>query len=105
MTSGSVLSWRSGHLDQTRTRLEKFLVLPLGYSGSVPPGYFPAHSPTNRTLYIGRDFVVEGNVPASSELSARMRVICADFSAFNPSRELASRTDWRRERNWDPTLS
>ncbi|MBS0342271.1 MAG: DUF1254 domain-containing protein [Proteobacteria bacterium] len=45
----------------------KFLVLPPGYKGEVPPGYFVARSPTFGNLLVWRGFPVNGDPKPASE--------------------------------------
>jgi hypothetical protein len=43
----------------------KFLLLPPGYKGAVPAGYFAVSSKTNQDFFVGRAFVKDGNVKAA----------------------------------------
>jgi len=46
----------------------KFLLLPPGYTGVVPAGYLAASSKTNRTMFIGRAFVKDGDIASAVKL-------------------------------------
>ena len=46
----------------------KFLILPPGYEGNVPKGYFAVHSPTFEGLVFYRHFAVEGDFRPAIEL-------------------------------------
>jgi hypothetical protein len=52
----------------------KFLLLPPGFSGSVPAGYLPAPSLAYRHIYVGRAFVKDGNVAAAVKTLEGIRV-------------------------------
>jgi len=39
----------------------KFLIVPPGYKGEIPAGYFVAHSPTFNNLFFWRGFMVKGD--------------------------------------------
>ncbi|MBJ7408798.1 MAG: DUF1254 domain-containing protein [Phenylobacterium sp.] len=39
----------------------KFLIIPPGWKGDIPEGYFVAHSPTINNLYLFRGFLVDGS--------------------------------------------
>lgn len=52
----------------------KFLLLPPGYKGSAPEGYFATPSRTNHVMYLGRAFVKEGNIAPAVETLKRIRV-------------------------------
>lgn len=51
----------------------RFLLLPPGYKGAIPAGYLAAPSLTNRTMFIGRAFVKEGNVKAVADTLAQIQ--------------------------------
>lgn len=55
-----------GPLGPDKGRGGKFLVLPPGYAGKIPTGYFKIPSTTNKVLYLGRAFVKEGNTAAAA---------------------------------------
>ena len=43
----------------------KFLLLPPGYTGTVPEGYLAAQSKTNQVMFIGRAFVKDGDIKSA----------------------------------------
>jgi hypothetical protein len=52
----------------------KFLLLPPGYTGSVPAGYLQAKSKTNKAMFLGRAFVKNGDTKTSGETPAGIKV-------------------------------
>ncbi len=50
-----------GPLGPDKGKGGKFLLLPPGYTGKYPAGYFPVSSTTNSVVYIGRAFVRNGD--------------------------------------------
>lgn len=52
----------------------KFLVLPPGYGGDVPAGYFVSRSPTYSAMFAVRGFQVDGKTDAPVALMKRIRV-------------------------------
>lgn len=52
----------------------KFLLLPPGFKGTPPEGFFASPSRTNRAMYIGRAFVKDGNIAAAVETLKGIRV-------------------------------
>ncbi|MGZ2426201.1 DUF1254 domain-containing protein [Rhizobium laguerreae] len=52
----------------------KFLLLPPGYDGPVPDGYLAARSKTNKTMFIGRAFVKDGDIKSAVDTLARIKV-------------------------------
>jgi len=49
----------------------KFLIVPPGYKGEIPAGYFVAHSPTFNNLFFWRGFTVKGDPkPAVTRMPA-----------------------------------
>jgi hypothetical protein len=55
-----------GPLGPDKGKGGKFLVLPPGYTGKTPAGYFNVPSTTNKVLYLARGFVKEGNTHAAA---------------------------------------
>lgn len=62
----------------------KFLLLPPGYTGPVPPGYLAAQSKTDLTMYVGRAFVRNGDVKAAVDTLAGLRVYPLSQAANPP---------------------
>ncbi len=53
----------------------KFLIVPPGYTGEVPEGYFVAHSPTFNNLVFWRGFLVNGDPkPAAESIKKSFRI-------------------------------
>jgi hypothetical protein len=52
----------------------KFLVLPPGYKGEIPKGYFVLRSPTNVVGFLARGLVKDGNVKAAVDNLRRTRI-------------------------------
>ena len=52
----------------------KYLVLPPGYSGPVPEGYFLLKPPTNRNFLFLRGSIAKGLVPAVNNITDNLRV-------------------------------
>ncbi len=52
----------------------KFLLIPPGADVSVPAGYFPVHSQTNRVFYLARASVVDGNIAAAVDTLTKIGV-------------------------------
>ncbi|WP_158931057.1 DUF1254 domain-containing protein [Acidisphaera sp. S103] len=52
----------------------KFLLVPPGYTGTVPAGYLQAVSKTNEAMFVGRAFVKNGDTKAAGETLAGIKV-------------------------------
>ena len=52
----------------------KYLVLPPGYDGDVPDGYFLLKPPTNRNFMFLRGSIAKGLEPAVDNITSRLRV-------------------------------
>src|SRR5262249_26409310 len=52
----------------------KFLVLPPGYTGSVPEGYFVSRSPTYSAMFAVRGFQIDNKTDAAVALMKQIRV-------------------------------
>jgi hypothetical protein len=52
----------------------KFLILPPGYTGEAPPGYFAVHSLTNQVFYLGRASVENGNIKGAVDTLGKLQV-------------------------------
>ena len=52
----------------------KFLLVPPGYKGDLPKGYFIAHSLTNRVMYLARGFVRDGDVKSAVDTLAKISI-------------------------------
>lgn len=52
----------------------KYLVLPPGYTGDVPDGYFLMNPPTNRNFMFLRGSIAKGLEPAVDNITANLRV-------------------------------
>lgn len=64
-----------GNAGPDKGRGGKYLILPPGYTGAVPEGYFVFKSPTFGNLVLGRGFMKDGSTQAAVEgIKAGMRV-------------------------------
>ncbi|EGV18711.1 DUF1254 domain-containing protein [Thiocapsa marina] len=52
----------------------KYLVLPPGYAGEIPDGYFPLKPPTNRNFLFLRGSIAKGLEPAVENITSKLRV-------------------------------
>lgn len=65
----------------------KFLLLPPGYSGNVPVGYFVVRSLTNQVFYLGRASVEGGNINGAVATLGKLQVYgLSDAGAPPPTR-------------------
>lgn len=62
----------------------KFLLLPPGYNGKVPKGYFTVRSSTSRAMYLGRGIVKEGNVQGAVDTLKTIRVYPLNRASHPP---------------------
>lgn len=62
----------------------KFLILPPGYTGEIPPGYFVSHSPTYSVMFAMRGFQVNGNTDEAVALMKRTKVYPLANAASQP---------------------
>ena len=64
-----------GNAGPDKGRGGKFLILPPGYKGPKPAGYFVFQSPTYGNLVLGRGFMKDGSTEAAvNEIKGQMRV-------------------------------
>src|SRR5262245_45064714 len=63
-----------GPLGPDKGKGGKFLVLPPGYKGKVPPGYYVAKSPTYAAMFAMRGFQTKNGTAEAVELMKRTRV-------------------------------
>ncbi|WP_447981728.1 DUF1254 domain-containing protein [Achromobacter kerstersii] len=63
-----------GPLGPDKGKGGKFLVLPPGYKGSVPKGYFVVRSPTYSVTFAVRGFQVDGNTDQAVSLMKQIKV-------------------------------
>ena len=64
----------------------KFLVLPPGYKGKVPKGYFVAKSPTYGVWFAARGFLVKGDPkPAAASFKKHLRIYPLAKTAKRPT--------------------
>jgi hypothetical protein len=66
----------------------KFLLVPPGYKGEVPKGYFVAHSLTNRVMYLARGFVKDGDVKSAVDTLAKIRIYPLSQAAHPPETKI-----------------
>ncbi|MGE3875452.1 MAG: DUF1254 domain-containing protein [Parvibaculaceae bacterium] len=76
-----------GPLGPDRGAGGKFLVLPPGYQGNVPEGYFVVHSPTNSVMFAMRGFQVDGKTDQAVALMKQTKVYPLDKASSPPSME------------------
>ncbi|QNK03649.1 DUF1254 domain-containing protein [Dyella telluris] len=62
----------------------KVLLLPPGYSGSVPSGYIVGHSETNHVVFGVRGFLVEGKTDEAVALMKKTRIYALADAAHPP---------------------
>lgn len=62
----------------------KFLVLPPGYTGSVPEGYFVSRSPTYSAMFAVRGFQVDNKTDAAVALMKQIRVYPLEKASSPP---------------------
>ena len=62
----------------------KFLLLPPGYKGEIPSGYFAAHALANRLLFIGRAIVKGGDIGTAVKTQERIQVYPLSEAANPP---------------------
>jgi hypothetical protein len=65
----------------------KFLVLPPGYQGSVPDGYFVIRSPTYSVMFAMRGFQVDGKTDEAVALMKQTKVYPLDKASSPPPME------------------
>ena len=63
----------------------KFLILPPGFSGTVPEGYFVSRSPTYSVTFAVRGFQVEGKTDQAVGLMKQIKIYPLDKAAAPPS--------------------
>ena len=73
-TACSAISPTSGRSGRTRAQGGKFLVLPPGFKGSVPEGYFVSRSPTYSVTFAVRGFQVDGKTDQAVALMKQIKV-------------------------------
>lgn len=62
----------------------KYLLLPPGYKGEVPKGYFVMHSPTYQNLYFFRGFMKDGSTATAVANSKKFAKVYPLSAAGNP---------------------
>lgn len=70
-----------GPLGPDKGKGGKFLLLPPGYSGKIPKGYFPVPSTTNKAYYVGRGFVKNGDIQTAINTLKQIKVYPLSQSA------------------------
>ena len=65
----------------------KFVVLPPGFDGDVPDGYYTVHSPTYSVTFAVRGFQVDGSTDAAVELMKQIKVYPLADAASPPTME------------------
>ena len=65
----------------------KFLVLPPGFKGSVPDGYFVSHSPTYSVTFAVRGFQVDGKTDQAVALMKQIKIYPLDKASSPPPME------------------
>ncbi len=65
----------------------KFLVLPPGFQGSVPDGYFVSHSPTYSVTFAVRGFQVDGKTDQAVALMKQIRIYPLEKASSPPPME------------------
>jgi hypothetical protein len=63
-----------GPLGPDKTMGGKFLLLPPGYKGKIPVGYFAIPSTTYKNYYLGRAFVKNGDIPSAVATLKQIKV-------------------------------
>ena len=63
----------------------KFLVLPPGFQGSVPDGYFVSHSPTYSVTFAVRGFQVDGKTDQAVALMKQIKIYPLDEGVITAS--------------------
>jgi len=66
----------------------KFLVLPPGYDGSIPAGYFVVRSPTYSVVFAMRGFQVDGKTDQAVALMKQTKVYPLDKASSPPPMEI-----------------
>ena len=68
----------------------KFLVLPPGFDGEVPEGYFVVESPTYSVTFAVRGFQIDGSTDAAVELMKQIRVYPLKDAESPPAMEFVN---------------
>ncbi|MBN2631786.1 MAG: DUF1254 domain-containing protein [Rhodobacteraceae bacterium] len=76
-----------GPLGADKGKGGKYLVLPPGFKGNVPDGYFAVQSPTNSVTFAVRGFQVDGKTDQAVNLMKQLRVYPLDKAAAPPAME------------------
>jgi hypothetical protein len=63
-----------GPLGPDKGKGGKFLLLPPGYKGKIPSGYFAVPSTTNKAYYVGRGFVKNGDIQTAINTLKQIKV-------------------------------
>ena len=64
-------------------------MLPPGYKGKTPAGYFPVASTTNKAYYVGRGFVKNGDIQTAINTLKQIKVYPLSQSAHPPTNTFA----------------
>ncbi len=86
-----------GPLGADKGKGGKFLVLPLEYKGSVPPGYFPVRSRTKLAAYFARGIVRNGDVAGAAKGLETTRI----YSLANARNRPATNVVLTSGKNWN----
>jgi hypothetical protein len=76
-----------GPLGADKGKGGRFLVLPPGFEGSVPEGYFVVRSPTYSVSFAVRGFQVDGNTDQAVSLMKQIKIYPLDQAAAPPPME------------------
>jgi hypothetical protein len=76
-----------GPLGPDKGKGGKFLVLPPGYQGNGPDGYFVVHSPTYSVMFAMRGFQVNGKTDEAVALMKQTKVYPLDKASAPPQTE------------------
>lgn len=76
-----------GPLGPDKGKGGKFLVLPPGFTGRVPDGYFAVRSPTYSVTFAVRGFQVDGKTDDAARLMKQIRIYPLDKASSPPAME------------------
>lgn len=77
-----------GPLGPDKGKGGKFLVIPPGYKGTIPSGYFNVPSTTNKILYLGRAFVKDGDLKSASNTLRQAKIYPLSQAANPPATKM-----------------
>ena len=81
-----------GPLGPDKGKGGKFLMLPPGYKGKIPGGYFVVPSTTNKLLYVGRAFVKNGDLQSAANVLKQTKIYHLDQAANPPATRIVDGT-------------